>query len=165
MAKGLTWPVFGVAVAIAITASMDAGGLTDFSALPLALLLALFWSLQRLSHADVGFAWGKPRHYLLAVAYPLIVLGAAVAVAAAAGATDTAATNWPKALANIAIVGLSTILVAIVTEEGFFRGWLWASLAKSVKSTTAILILTSIAFALWHISEVTLAKGFTLPPA
>lgn len=164
MSRSLIWPVAGVAAAIAITATMDANGLTDYSALPLVGLLALFWYLQRLSRSDVGFVWGNPRYYAVAIAYPLVVLGMVVAVAVVAGATNTAGANWMKALANIALVGVSTILVAIVTEEGFFRGWLWASLSKAGKDTTTILLFTSVAFALWHISEVTLAKGYTLPP-
>jgi membrane protease YdiL (CAAX protease family) len=164
MTKGMMWPVFGVLAAIAITASMDASGLTTFSALPLIGLLALFWYLQRLSRVSVGFVRGRLRHYGLAIAYPLIVLGAVVVISYAAGATDTAATNWTKALENVALVAVSTIIGAIVTEEGFFRGWLWASLSKAGKNTTTILLFTSIAFALWHISEVTLAKGYTLPP-
>ncbi|HEY7993579.1 MAG TPA: CPBP family intramembrane glutamic endopeptidase [Candidatus Eremiobacteraceae bacterium] len=164
MPRSLIWPAAGVAAAIAITATMDANGLTDFSALPLIGLLVLFWYLQRLSRTSVGFVWGKARDYALAIAYPVVVLGAVVAVSIIAGATHTAGTNWTKAVTNIALVGVSTIIVAIVTEEGFFRGWLWASLSKAGKNSTIVLLLTSVAFASWHISEVTLAKGYTLPP-
>jgi hypothetical protein len=152
-------------VAIAITATMDAGGLTVFSALPLLPLMALFWYLERLPRASVGFAWGRLSDYGLAVIYPVVVLGVAAIVAGVAGATHVAGANWEKAALNVAIVTIVTMLVALITEEGFFRGWFWASLERAGQSKTNVLLWTSITFALWHLSWVTLAKGYTLPPA
>jgi uncharacterized protein len=46
--------------------------------------------------------------------------------------------------------------VAIVTEEGFLRGWLWGSLEKTRIKMERVLIWSRVAFALWHISAVTL---------
>jgi CAAX protease family protein len=163
--RHLTWPLFGVLVAIAITSTMDATGLTVFSALPLFPLAALFWYLQRLPRASMGFVWGRWRDYGLAALYPLIVLGAATGIAVLAGQTHTAATDWGKAGLNFSINAAGTIVVAILTEEGFFRGWLWGSLDRAGVTSLRIVIWSSIAFALWHVSEVTLAKGFTLPLA
>jgi membrane protease YdiL (CAAX protease family) len=60
---------------------------------------------------------------------------------------------------------VSTFLVAIVTEEGFFRGWLWGSLEKAGIKTVRVLIWSSIAFAFWHISAVTLDPDFKPPAA
>jgi uncharacterized protein len=54
------------------------------------------------------------------------------------------------------ILTISTALVAIITEEGFFRGWLWGSLCRRRVSEAKVLIYTSIAFSAWHISAVTL---------
>jgi hypothetical protein len=68
-------PILGVLAAIAITTTMDATGLSAFSALPLFPLLGLFWYLQRLSRVEVGFAWGQWRHYGLAALYPVCVMG------------------------------------------------------------------------------------------
>jgi hypothetical protein len=45
----------GVLAAIAITTAMDAAGFSAFSALPLCLLLALFWRLGRWSRDRMGF--------------------------------------------------------------------------------------------------------------
>ena len=64
---------------------------------------------------------------------------------------------------NLLLVGGTTIPVALLTEEGFFRGWLWASLRRANQGTIAILILTSIASALWHWSSVVLPTGFNPP--
>jgi hypothetical protein len=51
------------------------------------------------------------------------------------GAIDLSHTNWKKAGINFALVAISTIIVAIITEEGFFRGWLWASLERGRRAT------------------------------
>jgi uncharacterized protein len=157
--------LFGVLAAIAITTAMDASGLSAFSALPLLPLLGLFWYWQRLSRAEAGFAWGRLRDYALAVVYPLSVLGVVVIIAVMTGAIDLAGANWRKAGANAILITVSTVLVALLTEEGFFRGWLWASLKRSGQSSRRVLLWTSLAFSLWHLSAVTLPTGFNPPAA
>jgi uncharacterized protein len=161
--QSLTLPIIGVVCAIAVTTSMDATGLSSFSALALLPLLFLFWWLSHLSRTEVGFKVGHANDYGTAVLFPLAVMGAIASIAWLAGAVDLTKTNWPKTAANLALVTVSTFLVAIVTEEGFFRGWLWGSLEKTGMKTGSVLIWSSIAFALWHISAVTLDPGFKPP--
>lgn len=163
MTKTLLPAILGVLAAIAITSTMDATGLATFSALPLFPLLGLFWYLQRFSRAELGFKWGRWRYYSLAALYPVSVMGAITIVATAAGVIDLSHTNWKKAGINFALVTISTILVAIVTEEGFFRGWLWASLQRAGLQKASIVIWSSIAFSLWHWSAVMLKTGFDPP--
>ena len=158
-------PILGALAAIAITTAMDATGLSVFSALPLFPLLALFWFLQRFSRRSVGFTWGRWSDYGRAVLFPSAVMGVLGVVAATTGAADLAHTDWRKAGLNFAIVGLSTVLVAIVTEEGFFRGWLVASLERAGRGPLAVLAWSSVAFSLWHLSGVVLADEFRLPAA
>lgn len=79
-------PLIGVLLAIAVTATMDATGLTAFSALPLCPLMAGFWTLQHFSRTDMGFTSGRWRHYGMAVLYPVLVLGIVATVSIAAGA-------------------------------------------------------------------------------
>lgn len=158
-------PALGVFLAIAITTAMDASGLAAFSSLPLLPLLAGFWYLERLSRRELGFARARPGHYLLALTYPLLVLGGAGLIAAAAGAVDVSQTDWSKAQRNLALISVSTFLVAIVTEEGFFRGWLWASLQRAGLRQGRVLVWSSIWFSLWHLSAVSLDTGFDLPAA
>ena len=55
------------------------------------------------------------------------------------------------------------VLMVLITEEGFFRGWLWASLKRSGKSNTRALVWTTLAFIIWHLSAVALDTGFDLP--
>ena len=120
--QSLTLPIIGVICAIAVTTSMDATGLSSFSALALLPLLFLFWWLSHLSRTKVGFKAGHANDYGIAVLFPVAVMGAIALIAWRAGAVDLTKTNWPKTAANLALVTVSTFLVAIVTEEGFFRG-------------------------------------------
>ncbi len=156
----LALPIVGVAIAIAGTTTMDATGLFAFSAFGLLPLMFLFWYLDRLSRSEMGFRWGRPADYALALLYPLVVIGLIAIVATFAGAVDLSKTNWQKALLNLLIMTISTALVAIVTEEGFFRGWLWGSLRRRRISESHALIYTSIAFSAWHISAVTLDTDY-----
>ncbi len=165
MARSLVLPLLGVLLAIAITTTMDANGLSAYSALPLCPLMLLFWYLELHSRQSMGFVWGRLHDYGLAVLYPILVLGAVTVIVTAAGAADVAQTDWPKARLNFALVTASTILVAIITEEGFFRGWLWSALTRRGQTVASALLWTSIAFALWHLSAVTLDTGFDLPQA
>jgi hypothetical protein len=159
-----TLPILGVVIAIAATTTMDATGLSNFSALALLPLMLLFWYLDALSRSEMGFKWGRPADFALALLYPLVVIGLIAIAAAFAGAVDLSKTNWQKALLNLFIVTISTALVAIVTEEGFFRGWLWGSLRRTRMSESYVLIYTSIAFSAWHISAVTLDTDFRPTP-
>jgi membrane protease YdiL (CAAX protease family) len=142
---------------------MDATGLANFSALPLFPLVALFWCLGKFSRREMGFVLRRWSDYGVAVLYPVVVMGGIALVAAAAGAVDLSQTDWRKAGINLALIAISTVLVSIVTEEGFFRGWLWASLIRAGKSPGTALIWTSAAFSLWHLSAVALPTGFNLP--
>jgi membrane protease YdiL (CAAX protease family) len=163
--RALRPAISGVLAAIAITTTMDATGLSAFSALPLAPLLGVLEYIERLPRRSLGFVWGRARHYGLAVLFPVIVIGIIACVAALAGATDLSRTNWSHVALNVSIVTLSTLLVVIITEEGFFRGWLWASLERAGVSRTGVLIWTSIAFATWHVSAISLPTGFDVPAA
>jgi len=156
MNPAMKLPILGVFLAIAVTTSMDATGLTAFSALPLLPLTVGFWYAQRLSRAAMGFTWGRWWHYLVAALYPLLVLGAIALISTAAGAASLSTVNWRGALLRIAVVTVSTALVATLTEEAFFRGWLWASLQRAGKNPVHVLLWSSVAFSLWHLSWVTL---------
>lgn len=86
-------------------------------------------------------------------------------IAAPTGAIDLSYTNWKKAGINFALVAISTILVVIITEEGFFRGRLWAYLKRAGVRQPSIFIWSSIAFSLWHWSAVMLKTSFDPPRA
>jgi len=153
-------PMVGIVLAIAGTTRMDASGLSAFSAFALMPLILLFWYFEGLSRSEIGLRWGKPADFALALLYPLLVIGLIGTVAMFAGAVDISQTNWQKAFLNLLIMTISTALVAILTEEGFFRGSLWGSLRRRRISESQVLVYTSIAFSAWHISAVTLGTDF-----
>lgn len=157
--------VGGIILAIAITTAMDATGYSVFSALPLFPLTALFWFLQKFSRRDIGLGLGGARDYAWALAYPLFVLGGMAVIAWLAGAVNTTATDWNKTFTNIGLMSSTGVIMVLITEEGFFRGWLWAALKRAGRSDTYVLVWTSLAFTIWHISAISLDTGFDLPAA
>jgi len=158
------WPAAGgTLAAIVITTAMDATGYSMFSALPLFPLAALFWYLQKFSRAEIGLIIGSGRDHAWALAYPLFVLGLTALIAWMLGATDTTGTDWDKAFLNMGLMSSTGVLMVLITEEGFFRGWLWASLKRAGRSDFYILVWTSLAFSIWHISAISLDTGFDIP--
>lgn len=153
----------GLATAIVITTTMDATGFSMFSALPLFPLAGLFWYLQKLSRVEVGLVWGNLRTCVLAVAFPVLVLGLMGVIAWMFGAVDTSNADWNKAFLNMGLMSSIGIIIVLITEEGFFRGWLWAALSRAGQTDTQVLICTSIAFTVWHISAISLDTGFDIP--
>jgi membrane protease YdiL (CAAX protease family) len=165
MAATLKRPFLGVLAAIAITTTMDATGYSALSALPLFPLMGVLWYLGRFSRRRMGFVAGRLSHYALAALYPLAVLGVLTLVTTVAGVTDTAGTEWSKVWFDLTAIVVSTIVVAVVTEEGFFRGWLWASLERAGRTPGRIIVWSGIAFSLWHVSAASLGAGTRLPAA
>jgi len=159
----LIWPIAGVLLAIGITSTMDLTGLTMFSALPLFPLMGLFWYLQRFTRIEMGIVWGRPSHWGLAILYPLVVLGLAVLIALIAGAVDASEADWQKVGLNLLLMSLTGTAVLVLTEEGFFRGWLWASLGRAGLGPIATLVSSSIAFSAWHWTWAVLDSGLDLP--
>jgi CAAX protease family protein len=125
--QALLYSILGFVLAIAITAPMDANGLTMFSALPLIPLTLGLWWLQRLPRIRIGLTLGRPIDYALAIAYPLIILGVGASIATFSGAAHPGTFGWPV-MNRILISAAVGILAGLLTEEGFFRGWLWGSL-------------------------------------
>ncbi len=160
------WPAAaGVFAAIAITTTMDATGYTVFSALPLFPLALLLWYLQGFSRKTMGLSAGEPRDYVWALGYPLVVLGTLGAIAWVAGAVSTTEADWDTVYLNMAASSTIGIVMVLITEEGFFRGWLWASLERAGCSRSKVLIYTTLAFTAWHVSPISLDTGYDLPAA
>jgi membrane protease YdiL (CAAX protease family) len=165
MIPGLRWPILGTLLAIAATAVMDAVGLSGINALPLIPLFLLFWYLQRLSRVEIGLTWGRGPDYAVAVAYPLVALGLIGLIAWLSGAVTLAAIDWAKTLPMLVVLTLANGLGALLTEEGFFRGWLWASLRRAGATERGVWVWTSVAFAAWHVSTALLPTDFRPPLA
>ena len=158
-------PAFGMLVAIAITTALIAGGLSELSAFSLIPLLALFWYLERFSRREMAFVWGRGRDYVLALLYPAIVLSLAALIAWITTAINLQNTGLLDTALRIVVTILVTIPLAVITEEGFFRGWLWASLKRAGQNKLGVLGWTSVAFAAWHLPLVVMETAFTVPLA
>jgi CAAX protease family protein len=155
----LPFAAIGVLLAIAGTTILDAVGF-GLNVLPLVLLFFLFWYLQRLSRAEIGLTWGRRSDYALAVFYPALVLLLVGVIAWVSGAATFSAINWSSTLLNLVTQIVITSVFAIVTEEGIFRGWLWASLRRAGVARLGVLVWTSAAFAAWHVSTALLPTAF-----
>jgi len=155
--------LLGVITTITITTTMDATGYSTFSALPLLPLTGLFWFLQKFSRQEMGLTWGSLQGYGLALAYPLVVLGLIAAIAFLTGASDTSDADWNKTFLNMSLMSSTGVLAVLLTEEGFFRGWLWAALKRAGRSDKQVLVWTTLAFTLWHVSAISLDTGFDVP--
>ena len=161
--EGTRYPLIAGALAIAITATMDYLGYAQFSALPLFPLILLFWVIQRPTMKEWGLSLGTGQGYALAVFYPLFVIGGLALVTLAAGAASTGETDWPATLEEMALVASASIIGAFITEEGFFRGTLWAGMKKSGAGLGKTLLWTSLIFTAWHISWAVLPGQGQLP--
>ena len=63
----------------------------------------------------------------------------------------------------MALMSSTGVILLMITEEGFLRDWVWASLKRAGESDIQVLVLSSSAFVLWHISAITLDTGLALP--
>ena len=129
-------------------------------ALLLLPLLLIFWFIQRFSRREMGFVIGQPRHYGLGLLHPLLVISLMALVALMAGATNMENTDWSKVALDFAVMALLTILVTIVTEDGFFRGWLWAALQRAGLNEQGVALWTGVAFGVWHLPYAILDAGY-----
>lgn len=156
-------PYLSVALAILISTLMDFNGLTVFSALPLLLLSLTFLWVSKLGFRKIGLRWGKLKYYLLALLHPALAIGFALTIAKIGDyQIDTEALGKQDYKVLLINLGIAPLLV-LLTEEGFFRGWLWLGFNKAGLSWKRTLLLTSVLFTLWHVSAVTADTSYGLP--
>jgi membrane protease YdiL (CAAX protease family) len=165
MTKSLKLALAASGLALLITATMDATGYTVFSALPLIVLTFGFAWLAKVSPGELGFRTGNKRSYTAAFILPPLLLGVLSLASILLGADDSGSTDWRKSWTNIALMASTGIIMVAITEEGFFRGLLWALLERSGFSLRQTLMLTTALFVLWHLSAVLLKTEFAPPPA
>jgi membrane protease YdiL (CAAX protease family) len=158
-------PFIGTIAAITATTILILVGLSDFACYVLFPLVVLFSLLQRMRLREIGFKRGNGRSYIIAILYPVIIMFLLTLAARLFGVVDITDTDWNKSIKSIAIMTLLTFAITLVTEDAFFRGWLWSSIERTGKSRLITAIWTGIAFALWHISVVLFMQDFQLPPA
>jgi membrane protease YdiL (CAAX protease family) len=150
----------GLIAAIATNTIANAGGLPSAGALLLFPVIGIFWYLTRYSRKEMGLALAPLHYYGLGLLHPVLVLGLISLAAWLTGAIDIQNPDWSKVALSFAITALVSILVAIWTEEGFFRGWLWAALQHAGLNRRSVVLFTGIAFGFWHLPFALLASGY-----
>lgn len=156
-------PLLALAIAVVITTTMDFAGYTNFSAFPLLGIIILFWFIQRQSKDEIGLKFGRLKYYGLALLYPVIVLGLTALIAYLYGDFSIREIDKEKDILNLVSGVIIGPIMLILTEEGFFRGWLWGAFVKAGMTPTRTLFVTSGLFVIWHISAVTSGTEYGLP--
>lgn len=163
MTKALRGPILGVIIAILANAGMDAVGLSDSSFASLFPLMLIFWAIQRLPRKSMGIAFARLPHYGLAILHPAVIIGAIALICLAAGVVDIGKIDWLKARNDFLLAVAISIPLGLLTEEAFFRGWLFGSLQRAGMSELKITVWTGIAFSLWHIPAVSMNTEDAVP--
>jgi len=143
----------GVATAIALVASPVALRLSgDPTAYALPLLLGVLALAGRhgMDRRAIGLRLGRGA-YSIATLHPLLVVGAVVWLSTLVGATRVGVVGLGTLALQIMSMAALTAIGTLVTEDGFFRGVLWGLLDRDGRSTDAILLWTSGAYALWYL--------------
>ncbi len=136
-----------------------ANNLTLYS-LILVVPMALFWWLTKVSRKEIGLRFTKSRYFIIAILYPIIIQSIIGGIALFLGVANLNSLSLTTiALALVVDVSITSLLL-LITEEGVFRGVLWAILEKRGYNAKTILIWTSLLFSLWHIPVLTLFQEF-----
>ena len=125
---GLTGSLSVLVVSPLAATSTGIEFLYPLSLLPLSMLL---WTLTRLPSRAMGLRLGPVRTHVLAVMYPVFVMGLTGLIAYLSGSIR--ATHFPVLAVSkgVLLIFLFTLALGPLTEEGFFRGWLWGVLEAS----------------------------------
>jgi membrane protease YdiL (CAAX protease family) len=155
-------PAFGLFAALATNTLANADVLPEngIGAVLLLPVLVICWCLARFSRTEMGFVVGRAGYYGLALLHPVLVLSLMALVAWAAGAVNVENPDWSKIALDFTIVALPTMLMTLVSEDGFFRGWLWASLKRVGLNEQRVVLVTGIAFGIWHLPFGILGAGY-----
>jgi len=165
-ARRLSWPLAASLAAIVFSpVLMLATGSDMLYGLWLAVLMVGLWFARRLTRREVGVALGDARSYLIAAAYAVGIIGLVALGAWASQLIDLSQFSWVKVLRRLSLGFLFTLALALVTEEGFFRGALWGSCERAGFSPATTVIFTSVAFGLWHAAVPIIDPEFTQPLA
>jgi len=127
---------------------------------PLFAGLVLLVVKLRPSRRELGLARGRG-HYAAATLTPLLVVGGVVWLATLTGVARVADTGVGTLGLQIATMAVLTGVGSVLTEDGFFRGALWAGLERAGRSPDAILAWTSGAYVVWYLPFLRFEPGLS----
>ncbi len=114
-----------------------------------------------LSRRDLGFTSGRG-HYAAATLAPLVAVGGVVWLATLTGVVRVAHTGLGTLALQVSTMALLSALGSAVTEDGFFRGGLWATLERRGRSPDALLLWTSAAYVVWYLPFLWFEPGLSV---
>jgi membrane protease YdiL (CAAX protease family) len=129
----------------------------------LAVMMIALWAVQRLTKREIGIAIGDPKSYLIAFIYALGIIGSIALGAWAAQLIDLKNYSAATVFRRLSLNFLVTFVLALITEEGFFRGALWGSCERAGFSQAKTILWTSLAFGLWHFAVPIIDPDFAQP--
>jgi membrane protease YdiL (CAAX protease family) len=158
------WPIAGSLAALILSPLLEfTTGMMLLYSLAVLALLIVFWGLTRLSRRQMGIQLGDPTSYGMGLLYPVGVMGVIVAIAAKLVGLHLEGLIVSELARDLVFVFGATVLAALLTEDGYFRGWLWGALDRESFKAEVILVWTSIVFCLWHVPVALFEPGFRLP--
>jgi membrane protease YdiL (CAAX protease family) len=164
--KPAYWPLIASVGAIAISPLlMLTTGQGALYSLWLAVMMIALWGAQRLTKREVGIAVGDPKSYFVALAYAVGIIGCVALGAWAAQLIDLKDYSAATVFRRLSLNFLVTFVLALITEEGFFRGALWGSCARAGFTQAKTVIWTALAFGLWHFAVPIIDPDFAQPLA
>lgn len=161
-----TWPLIATAAGLLLSPVLElATGLALLYVFALTGLTVALWIILRFSRVEMGIRFGHWKIYLIALIYPLVVMGIAAAAAGVSGDVAFDSASLGRSSRTALLMFATTIIGALITEDGFFRGALWAVLRRNGISQRWTLLWTSTTFGLWHLPVAIIEPDFALPAA
>lgn len=162
--RPVVWSVVAVTAGVAVSPLLElATGQELLYNLALTGLIAIFWFIFRYTWKEMGVARGERNAYLISLLYPVVLMAVVVAAAALAGRISFEGEALGKSIGLAALMFISTIIAALITEEGFFRGTLWAVLRQAQAGSGWTILISGAAFGLWHLPVAIIEPNFALP--
>lgn len=159
-----SWPLIASIGAIAISPLLLlVSGESALYNLWLAVMMLALWAIERLTRREIGVVVGNLSSYLIALAYVVAIIGCVAIGAWAANLVDLKDYSGATVFRRLSLNFLVTFALALVTEEGFFRGALWGSCERAGFSPAKTVLWTSIAFGLWHFAVPIIDPDFAQP--
>jgi uncharacterized protein len=162
--KGATWPLIAsigvIVISPLLVLATAQGALYN---LWLAVMMVALWAAQRLTKREVGIAVGDAKSYFIALVYAVGIIGCVALGAWSAQLIDLKEFSATTVFRRLSLNFLVTFVLALITEEGFFRGALWASCARAGFSPAKTVLWTSLAFGLWHFAVPIIDPDFAQP--
>ena len=147
------WPILGSIAILAISPLVTAlTGKVNAYAVVLLPVTLLFWAITRLSRRDLGLRLGQPSAYMVSLLYPVAVMGLTGIVTWLTGGIQANNILIFNISRRVLYFFLIYLIGALLTEEGFFRGWLWGILEKRGFKLGVRLVWTGGVFSLWHLA-------------